>query len=97
MLPIARGGFCALIALISSLLPAPTVEACTRAVYHGLEDRYLTGRTFDWRAEITSNLWIFPPRHGAPWGGRASFGGMDLSLRQPDRFRVRHLDRGWHE
>ncbi len=68
MLPIARGGFCALIALISSLLPAPTVEACTRAVYHGLEDRYLTGRTFDWRAEMTSNLWIFPrgmERHGA--------------------------------
>lgn len=35
-------------------------EACTRAVYFGDEDRILTGRTFDWKDEIISNLWIFP-------------------------------------
>jgi penicillin V acylase-like amidase (Ntn superfamily) len=65
MLPVVRGGLYVLVALISSLLPAPAVEAC---VYQGLEDRYITGRTFDWGAEITSNLWTFPrgmERHGA--------------------------------
>ncbi len=54
-----RRGVCTLLAS-AILLATPQAEACTRAVYHGLEGRYLTGRTFDWRDEITSNLWIFP-------------------------------------
>ena len=39
---------------------ASIAEACTRAVYLGPNDRVLTGRTFDWRLPITSNLWVFP-------------------------------------
>ena len=35
-------------------------EGCTRAVYLGPDERVLTGRTFDWRLPITSNLWVFP-------------------------------------
>lgn len=35
-------------------------QACTRAVYHGPQDRYLTGRTFDFKDPIISNLWVFP-------------------------------------
>ncbi len=39
---------------------APPALACTRAVYLGPEDRVLTGRTFDWKDPIVSNLWVFP-------------------------------------
>lgn len=35
-------------------------ESCTRAVYHGPDERYLTGRTFDFKDPIVSNLWVFP-------------------------------------
>lgn len=35
-------------------------EACTRAVYHGPNGRVLTGRSFDWKLPIISNLWVFP-------------------------------------
>lgn len=34
--------------------------ACTRVTYLGPQDRVLTGRTFDWKLPITSNLWVFP-------------------------------------
>jgi choloylglycine hydrolase len=44
-------------ALAAPLSPA---LACTRAVYLGPEDRVLTGRTFDWKDPIVSNLWVFP-------------------------------------
>lgn len=45
------------VALALAGLPA---AACTRAVYLGPEGRVLTGRTFDWKLPITSNLWVFP-------------------------------------
>ncbi len=47
---------------------APEALACTRVVYLGPQDRVLTGRTFDWKSPITSNLWVFPrgmTRNGA--------------------------------
>ncbi|MCC5966118.1 MAG: linear amide C-N hydrolase [Natronohydrobacter sp.] len=34
--------------------------ACTRAVYHGPEDRVLTGRSMDWKLPMISNLWAMP-------------------------------------
>ncbi|WP_328305722.1 linear amide C-N hydrolase [Actinomycetospora sp. NBC_00405] len=40
---------------------------CTRVVYFGLDDRVVTGRSMDWKFEITTNLWAFPrgmSRHG---------------------------------
>lgn len=36
------------------------VSACTRVVYEGSKSTYLTGRTFDFRDPITSNMWVFP-------------------------------------
>ncbi len=48
------------IAFILAASVASIAEACTRAVYLGPNDRVLTGRTFDWRLPITSNLWVFP-------------------------------------
>lgn len=64
---LVRTGVCALLTSAILLAGAPA-NACTRAVYHGSEGRYLTGRTFDWKAEIVSNLWICPrgmKRNGA--------------------------------
>jgi choloylglycine hydrolase len=47
---------------------ATGADACTRAVYLGPDARVLTGRTFDWKDPIVSNLWVLPrgmPRAGA--------------------------------
>jgi choloylglycine hydrolase len=49
----------ALAAALAAPLAAPAA-ACTRAVYLGPDDRVLTGRTFDWKDPIVSNLWVFP-------------------------------------
>ncbi len=46
--------------LTAAILLPPIVQACTRVVYQGPESRILTGRTFDWRLPINSNLWVFP-------------------------------------
>lgn len=34
--------------------------ACTRVVYKGKNDLYLTARSMDWSEDIMTNLWIFP-------------------------------------
>lgn len=47
-------------ALAGVVALAPVAEACTRAVYHGPEDRVLTGRSMDWKLPMISNLWVFP-------------------------------------
>lgn len=39
---------------------APLAEACTRAVYLGVDDIVITTRSMDWSSDIESNLWIFP-------------------------------------
>ncbi len=47
---------------------AMETQACTRVIYHGPNDTYLTGRTMDFKDPIVSNLWIFPrgmKRNGA--------------------------------
>lgn len=49
-------------------LLVPAADACTRAVYLGPDERILTGRTFDFKDPIVSNLWVFPrgmTRNGA--------------------------------
>lgn len=33
---------------------------CTRVLYHGDGGRVLTGRTMDWKTDLTTNLWVFP-------------------------------------
>ncbi|RPE08062.1 linear amide C-N hydrolase [Chitinophaga lutea] len=52
-----------LIPLIWALLltlAAPSVFACTRVVYKGLNKTILTARSMDWKEDILTNLWIFP-------------------------------------
>ena len=48
------------LAAAALLAAAPAVEACTRAVYLGPEDRILTGRSMDWKLPMVSNLWVLP-------------------------------------
>ncbi len=46
----------------------PIMLGCTRAVYRGLEDLVITGRTMDWLNDMKSNIWAFPrgiERNGA--------------------------------
>ncbi len=52
----------ALTALLASALVAPTIaDACSRAVYFGLEGQTVTGRTMDWfEADLGSNIWLYP-------------------------------------
>ncbi|AHI06296.1 putative choloylglycine hydrolase [Bdellovibrio bacteriovorus W] len=35
-------------------------EACTRAVYHGVGNNIITGRTMDWKEDVHTNIWILP-------------------------------------
>ena len=50
----------ALIAAGSLIGPAVS-EACTRAVYFGLEGQTVTGRTMDWfKADMHTNIWLYP-------------------------------------
>jgi choloylglycine hydrolase len=37
-----------------------TADACTRFVYHGANDEVITARSMDWKADIGTNLWVFP-------------------------------------
>lgn len=70
----------------ATALLATEALACTRVVYHGPNGTYLTGRSMDFDAPMTSNLWVFPrgmERHGAA-GPRAvqwtsSYGSLIVS------------------
>lgn len=35
-------------------------DACTRAVYFGKSDQFVTGRSMDWVEDMQTNLWVFP-------------------------------------
>lgn len=41
--------YAAVLGIAMTIAAAPAVEACTRAVYLGPEDRVLTGRSMDWK------------------------------------------------
>lgn len=47
-------------ALLAIGILIPTVEACTRLVYLGTNDRVITARSMDWKVDVGTNLWIFP-------------------------------------
>ncbi|MGE9289572.1 MAG: linear amide C-N hydrolase [Puniceicoccales bacterium] len=46
--------------LASSSWVAPAAQACTRVVYHGVDNQIVTARSMDWRLDVGTNLWIFP-------------------------------------
>jgi penicillin V acylase-like amidase (Ntn superfamily) len=57
-----------LTALVIYVMPANDANACSRAVYLGLEDTVITVRSMDWLSDLGSNLWAFPrgmERNGA--------------------------------
>lgn len=49
-----------LLAAVLAFTQFSAIEACTRIVYHGLNNTVLTARTMDWKEDSRSNLWIFP-------------------------------------
>jgi penicillin V acylase-like amidase (Ntn superfamily) len=56
------------IVLLSVLLLAPRLEACTRVLYTGTDQTVIMGRTLDWMEDMHSDLWLFPrwmKRNGA--------------------------------
>lgn len=53
--------FSASMGLVFAFTSMPVMsEACTRAVYHGVGNNVITGRTMDWKEDIHTNLWILP-------------------------------------
>lgn len=52
----------AVASLFSASLLTPAIsDACSRAVYFGLEGQTVTGRTMDWfEADLGSNIWLYP-------------------------------------
>lgn len=47
--------------LSASLILPGIADACSRAVYFGLEGQTITGRTMDWVVpDIDTNLWLYP-------------------------------------
>lgn len=59
---VARRTRVAVAALLSAAILAPSVaQACSRAVYFGLDGQTVTGRTMDWFvSDMDTNLWLFP-------------------------------------
>src|SRR5262245_44350655 len=51
---------CAAVAVAATVAAAPSIEACTRAVYLGSDGLVITGRNMDWVEDMSSNLWVFP-------------------------------------
>lgn len=62
---------CMALVVSAALLVAPaigTALACTRTLYVGADNLVLTGRSMDWKEDMSSNLWVFPAgmkRNGA--------------------------------
>lgn len=55
------GGFAAAaLLLVSSLGIATPADACTRVVYHGLDNLYIIGRSLDWKTPIPTNIYVYP-------------------------------------
>jgi len=52
--------FVALIALTVTVAVVQQADACTRAVYLGLDGTIVTGRSMDWDEETGTDLWAFP-------------------------------------
>ena len=48
-------------ATLALTVAAPVAEACSRAVYFGLEGQTVTGRTMDWFiSDMDTNMWLYP-------------------------------------
>ena len=48
-------------AIIATLLTGTlSALACSRVVYHGLDNIVLTGRSMDWKEDMGTHLWAFP-------------------------------------
>lgn len=46
--------------LLAAMTLSTTAQACTRLVYHGVNNQIITARSMDWSVDVESNLWVFP-------------------------------------
>ncbi|HWL58394.1 MAG TPA: linear amide C-N hydrolase [Paracoccus sp. (in: a-proteobacteria)] len=46
--------------MIAGILTAGIADACTRFVYHGINDQIITARSMDWKTDTGTNLWVLP-------------------------------------
>ncbi|MGE9292062.1 MAG: linear amide C-N hydrolase [Puniceicoccales bacterium] len=46
--------------LAVGVVSVPRSQACTRVVYHGVDDQIVTARSMDWKVDVGTNLWVFP-------------------------------------
>ncbi|MFA5703387.1 MAG: linear amide C-N hydrolase [Advenella sp.] len=46
--------------LVATMLAGTAAQACTRLVYHGVNDQIITARSMDWSVDVETNLWVFP-------------------------------------
>ncbi|OZB74156.1 MAG: choloylglycine hydrolase, partial [Halothiobacillus sp. 13-55-115] len=46
--------------LTLGMMATTPADACTRMIYHGLDNLVMTGRSMDWRDPIPADMWIFP-------------------------------------
>lgn len=49
--------------ILGSLISATlfsSADACTRVIYEGANDRFITARSMDWKEDIPTALWVFP-------------------------------------
>lgn len=49
-----------ILGIILSFIFISSLNACTRVIYKGCDDRYITSRSMDWKENIPTSLWIFP-------------------------------------
>jgi len=56
--------------LLLSLSIFSSADACTRVIYEGVDERFITARSMDWKEDIPSALWVFPK-------GMKKDGGID--------------------
>ena len=44
----------------AALFHSPDAGACSRVIYHGLENQFIVGRSLDWKTPIPTNLYVYP-------------------------------------
>jgi penicillin V acylase-like amidase (Ntn superfamily) len=58
--PLTKRSFFALCAASWLLAGVTRADACTRVLYVGDDGTAITGRTMDWKEDMSSNVWAFP-------------------------------------
>lgn len=55
-----KKGIIIYLSLLCILVSTRVADACTRVVFHGVDNTVMTARSMDWKEDTMTNLWIFP-------------------------------------